>query len=345
MAQIQQKLRQAWHEQRGSNVAEAAAVALLSALLISVLLVSSRDLVPPVQHAFGCVIGVLGGGGACATSGSSSGGSSGHAAGDKPWWEKLWEGIGKGWDWLFKHVLSPVGDFFKNVWNWLTEEHTWTWWKDFLDNLSKQGWLGFIASGILGFAMDLLFGIGSDGKFRWGMVIFATATTILSIFGVGLLAKIPIIGRLFEAGGLLAKAFTWFKELPWVDKFLTSKFGAWLTKLGSQGIADLLQGKWGQVLVNLGKALGKIPVIGPILKAIEDNKIVKTLGNYVWRLLTHNYPAIVGDVIKTILKDVLQPKADTPLEKAIQIAKRLFVWKGLRDIIKWVLKPKFPFPW
>lgn len=334
-----------WHDQCGSQGLQAAAAALAAALII-VALFGSVDVVgPAVERAYNCAAAVLTGGGGCANAGTPPAGSPpATSPQEKPWWERAWDGIRGGWDWFTDNVLKPAGDWLKGAWDWLWEEHEWTWWKDTLAWLKDQGPLGFLAAGILGFAADLLFGIGMDGKFRWGMVIFATATTILSFFGVGLLAKIPVIGKLFVGGGAAARLLGWIGKLPFVQRLVRSRFGQWIIKLGTEGIADLLQGKIGTWLIHLGRGLGRLPIIGPILLAIKDSKVIKTIGNYIWTYIVRGPVGLVGDVIKTIVKDILAPKPGTPLEKIVTIFKRLFIWKGLRDIIKWLLRPTLPFP-
>jgi hypothetical protein len=329
--------------QSGSQGLGAAGAALAAALIIAALLGGADVVAPAVDRAFSCAAVVLGGGGAgCASGGAPSGGES-DAGDGRSWWDRFWDGVKDGWNWFFENVLAPVGNFFKDAWEWLSKEREWTWWRDALNWLKEQGPLGIFAAGLLGFLGDLLFGIGADGKFRWGLVAFATITTILSFFGVGLLAKIPVIGKLFAGGGALARFGAWIKGLPWVQKLINSAFGKWIAKLNANGIADLLQGKFGTWLVNLGRALGKVPILGPILLAIKDSKLIKTLGNYVWTYLKRGPAGLVGDVIGTIIKDILNPKPGSRTEKFVKIFTRLGIWSGVRNIIKWLLNPTFPF--
>ncbi len=339
----------AWHSDSGSSVVQAAAIALLAAALIAALSIGAVNLGPAVDRAFDCLVAVLSGGDAgCAGGGAAAGngGDAGQPAAegeDKPWWEDAWGGITDGWNWFSDNVLQPIGDAASSVWDWLWQEHEATWWKDFLGWLKDKGPLGLVVAGILGFAADLLFGLGMDGKFSWGMVIFATATTILSFFGVGLLAKIPVLGKLFAGGGALSRLGSWLLSRPLVQRLINSRFGQWAIRFGTEGLNDLLHGRFGTILTNLGHLLGRVPIIGPLLLKLKDSKIVKTAGNYLWTLLNRGPIGLVGDVIKTIIKDILRPAPGTPLEKIVEISKRLFIWKALRDIIKWLQNPWLPF--
>lgn len=66
-----------WRDERGSNVAQAAAVAILAAVLIGVIVVAGRDLTPRVQQAMSCLVGAIGGGGgSCAGAPSTTDASS-----------------------------------------------------------------------------------------------------------------------------------------------------------------------------------------------------------------------------------------------------------------------------
>lgn len=58
-------LRRVWRDQQGSNVAQAAAVALAAALLIATIIASSQTLRPAVEHGFQCLAGAISGGGGC----------------------------------------------------------------------------------------------------------------------------------------------------------------------------------------------------------------------------------------------------------------------------------------
>lgn len=64
--------RTAWRNDRGSNVAQAAAVAIMAAALIGVLLLGARDLTPRVEGAFRCLVGSLGGGGGDCSAGAAT---------------------------------------------------------------------------------------------------------------------------------------------------------------------------------------------------------------------------------------------------------------------------------
>lgn len=318
----------AWRCERGSQALQAAAVALAAAVLVAALLGSADVLGPAVERAYQCAAAVLSGGGACpAASGPSAGGQ--EAGGDRPWWQRLWDGITGAWDWLVGNVLAPIGNFLAGAWDWLVREREWAWLRDMFDRLRGLGWLGNILAEGLGFLMDLLVGIGADGKFSIGGVLFSLGTTILSFFGVGLLAKIPVLGKLFKGGGLLARLW---------GKFAGTGFGKWLIRFGTEGIADVLQGKWGTILQELGERIPwltrKLPWLAPLLRKINptDIRILKTVGNYLWRIATEGPIGLVKDVIKTVAKDVIKNP----------VMRELFKWKGLRDIIEWLQAPK---PW
>lgn len=331
------------YDECGSTVAQAAAVALLAVALIAALSLGAGTLGPAAQQAFDCLVAALGGGATCAGDGNAPVQPVTPAAEDKPWWEDAWDGIRDGWSWFSDNVLRPIGDAAKSVWDWLWQEREAAWWKSFLDWLKDRGPVGWVVAGILGFAADLLFGLGMDGKFRWGMVIFATVTTILSFFGVGLLAKIPVLGKLFAGGGALSRLGGWLLSRPFVQRLAASRFGQWLIKFGTEGLSDLLNGKFGTILTNLGHAIGRIPILGPLLLKLKGSKIAKTIGNYIWTLVRRGPIGLVGDVIKTIIKDILAPVPGSPLERLVQVSKLLFIWKAVRDIIKWLQNPSLPF--
>lgn len=319
--------RRSWRDERGSQGLEAAGAALAAALLVIALLAGANTLGPAVKRAYECAAASLTGGAGCATSGQPSAPGGGISSSDKPWWEKLWDGIKDGWSWFSQHVLSPVGDFFKGLWDGLWQEREWTWLKEQFDKLRDLGWFGNILAEVLGFGLDLLVGIDANGKFSIGGVIFALGTTILSFFGVGLLGKIPVLGKLFKGGGVLSRLWA---------KFAGTKFGAWLTRFGTEGVNDLLKGRWGTIVYEGFDLLKrKLPWLAPLLGRIPgtDIKVLKTLGNYAWRLWKDGPLGLVQDVVKTITKDVL----------GNPIFKRLYKWKALRDIVEWLQNPTPPW--
>jgi Flp pilus assembly pilin Flp len=70
-----QMRRRFWREQRGSNVAQAAAVALVAATLIAAVLTMARGgLAPAVDRAFTCLASAITGGGGCGIGTAPSGG-------------------------------------------------------------------------------------------------------------------------------------------------------------------------------------------------------------------------------------------------------------------------------
>lgn len=81
-----------WRDEQGSNVAQAAAVALLAAALITAVLLASRDLTPRVENSLRCLASAIsGGGGDCGLGGGNTastptsdgtGGSSDSSDGD-----------------------------------------------------------------------------------------------------------------------------------------------------------------------------------------------------------------------------------------------------------------------
>jgi hypothetical protein len=59
------RVKSLWREQQGSNVAQAAAVALAAALLITALVMGSQNLGPAVGRAVSCLAAAISGGGGC----------------------------------------------------------------------------------------------------------------------------------------------------------------------------------------------------------------------------------------------------------------------------------------
>ncbi|MBV9787003.1 MAG: pre-toxin TG domain-containing protein, partial [Chloroflexi bacterium] len=92
-------LRRMWRDQQGSNVAQAAAVALAAALLIATIIAGSQTLRPAVEHSMQCLASAISGGGGCSpgaaqaqgsddvipTSGSDSGGEADSGGGIGGW--------------------------------------------------------------------------------------------------------------------------------------------------------------------------------------------------------------------------------------------------------------------
>lgn len=330
------------HDQRGSNVVQAAAVALFAAVLIAAMLGGARQLAPAVQQSFECLVQVLAGGGAtCSGSGDGAPGAPADTpgAGDaKPWYERLWDGIGDAAGWLWDEVLTPVGEWLKDAWSWLWQEHEWGWWKDALQWL-RDRWWGYPIAAVLGFLGDFLFGIGSDGKFSWGGVVLSTLLTIAAFFTAGL-TKIPAIARILAKGG---KLLSWIQATR-VWKWLAgTSLGRWLGKLGPGGFADVfLEGKLGNVLREL------LPLLErrfPWLKRVLDTTIlgkrlrdlVEPVGNYVWRLIKDGPFGLAKDIAGKLFKRF----APSFVKEALERLSKLKEWQGIWD---WLREPKLPWP-
>lgn len=317
--QLKHLLQHFWRNQRGSQGLEAAGAALAAALIIAALLGSMDVVVPAIERAYDCAAAALSGGGDCASGGGTPGEGTpgGNTGEDRPWWQRAWDAVKDGWNWFSDNVLKPVGDALGAAWEWLTKERTWTWWKDALDWLADKGVVGQVLAEILGFASDLLIGVDRQGRFSIGGVAFSIVTTIASFFGVGLLAKIPLLGKLFKGGGALSNLW---------GKFAGTKFGKWITTRGPEIISDFLQGKWGTIGEELARRFPQLAKIVNFTIPGTSIAVFKTLGNYTWRLIQSGPIGLVQDVAKTLLKDVAQHP----------VARRLFIWKGVRDILDWI---------
>jgi hypothetical protein len=240
--------------------------------------------------------------------------------------------------------LSPIGDGLSTAWDWLWQDRQWTWWKDALDWLAGTGWLGNAAAEVIGVLGDLLIGLDRDGNFSWGWVGISAITTVLSVFGVGLLGKIPVLGKLFKGGGIFARFGRWFTG---------TRFGAWLTTTSrgaSELIADFIQGKFGTIFRTIAdsawfKALGGAKIVD-LLRRFANWKplagipwlakidVPKTIGNYIWRLVTEGPGGLVQDIVKTLLKDVLARGILNGQGKLAEIILRIYQGKGFRDIFE-----------
>lgn len=89
-----------WHDEDGSNVAQAAAVALFAAALLGVLVtLVSPSLGQQVRHAFGCLAAALAGGAACPVDGGAAAGGAGEPSVLIPW-------------------LTTIGAIWHDIQNW-----------------------------------------------------------------------------------------------------------------------------------------------------------------------------------------------------------------------------------
>lgn len=325
--------RQIWRDQRGSSVAQSAAVALLAAALIAVLLGSAQYLGPAAEDAFECVVSALGGGGSCAP---GAGGVPG--VGGSSWWDGLWDAISGAWDWLWDNVLAPIGDAIKTAWDWLWQERTAQWWADFLNWLRDKGPLGWLGAAALGFLADFLFGLGSDGKFSWGGVILSTLLTVAAFFTGGL-TKIPAVARfLGKAGQLLA----WIKGTRVFQWLAGTKFGQWLAKIGVGGIGDLLDGKFGTVIKEVLLGIeNRFPAVKKLLDTVifgtPIRKLIEPVGNYIWRLVKDGPFGLAKDVIGKLITKFAPSWVK-------EVFERLGGWKEWQGVWDWIRDPKLPWP-
>jgi len=172
---------------------------------------------------------------------------------------------------LYPHVTPPTvpvisipqlvgSEQASSWWDWLWQERTWTWYAELMEKWRNSGWFGWLTATIFGFLVDLVAGISSDGTFSWGWVILSLISTVASIFGVGLLAKIPGLAKYLKL------------IIPWLDDLermipglakLTVWFddpGKWIWK-NDDRIKEILQGKWGtwakEVLTSLAPYIKK----------------------------------------------------------------------------------------
>lgn len=309
-------LQPLWRDERGSNTAQAAAVAIAAMLLITALFNGFSALGPAARQSFDCLAAAISGGGAC---GLGAGTAPGSGAEDKPWWEDL-------------------GDFLGDAWDWLWSEHEATWWKDFLGWLRDKGPLGYGAAAVLGFLADFLFGVGTDGKFTWGGVIVSTLLTVAAFFSGGL-TKIPAIARMLGKGSQLLKWLQGTRIFKWLAG---TGLGKWLTKVGPGGLKDLLDGKFGTVLKELLPRLeGRFPWIKRMLDAtfmgVSLRKILEPAGNYIYTLLKDGPFGLAKDIAGKLIKRF----APSAIKEALE---RLGPMREWFDLFDWLRKPKWPWP-
>jgi hypothetical protein len=188
--------------------------------------------------------------------------------------------------------------------------------------------VGWLTATIFDFLVDLVAGISSDGTFSWGWVILSLISTIASIFGVGLLAKIPGLAKYLKL------------IIPWLDDLermipglakLTVWFddpGKWIWK-NDDRIKEILQGKWGtwakevltKVIPRIKQWLPKWLQDLPAKKGFIE--WVKHLLNLAWDTVTKGLAGTVEFILKRLIKDT-----PLPLEKLRQ----LLTLDSLRDI-------------
>ncbi|HEY0735838.1 MAG TPA: hypothetical protein VGD69_13080 [Herpetosiphonaceae bacterium] len=328
-------LQPIWRDERGSNTAQAAAVAIAAMLLITALFNGFSALGPAAQKSFDCLAAAISGGGAC---GLGAGTAPGSGEEDKPWWQDLGDLLGDAWDWLSDNVFSPIGNFLGDAWDWLWSEHEATWWKDFLGWLRDKGPLGYGAAAVLGFLADFLFGVGTDGKFTWGGVIVSTLLTVAAFFSGGL-TKIPAIARMLGKGSQLLKWLQGTRIFKWLAG---TGLGKWLTKVGPGGLKDLLDGKFGTVLKELLPRLeGRFPWIKRMLDAtfmgVSLRKILEPAGNYLYTLLKDGPFGLAKDIAGKLIKRF----APSAIKEAFE---RLGPMREWFDLFDWLRKPKWPWP-
>lgn len=99
-----------WRDERGSSVAQAAAVAMVAALVIAALLSGASGLTPAVDRAFTCLVSLIGGGGGGGCSSGAAPASTQQATTPPQQEEK--KDDDKGWGW---NVVSIGLDFIPGV--------------------------------------------------------------------------------------------------------------------------------------------------------------------------------------------------------------------------------------
>jgi hypothetical protein len=149
---------------------------------------------------------------------------------------------------LFKRIGKGISWGQINAWLW--KKRQWPWYRDFMASLRRRGWLGQVTVGALGFFVDLLTSVDSEGNFQWGWVGFAMLTNILAVFGPGLIAKAGNLLKFLRLGRIAV----WFKNLGFIRWLGGTRFMRGLNWLLSpvvrilkdpQRLSSLLKGKWG----------------------------------------------------------------------------------------------------
>ncbi|NOK58533.1 MAG: hypothetical protein GFH27_549279n339 [Chloroflexi bacterium AL-W] len=132
--------------------------------------------------------------------------------------------------------------------DWLWAEHQWTWYGNLLESWRQSGWLGQGVAGVVGFVVDLLTGMDSEGNYQWGWVGFSWIMNILSVVGVGLLGKLANLGKAAKIGRILAwarnlRVVRWLGGTRFVRWLANSALARWLRD--PERLNALLQLKWG----------------------------------------------------------------------------------------------------
>lgn len=231
-------------------------------------------------------------------------------------------------------------------WDWLWQEREWTWYRDLMEKWSNSGWLGWLSATIFGFLLDLVAGISANGEFRWGWLILSLISTLASIFGVGLLGKIPGLAKYllnfikFIGGARVAKfiddLIRWGTKLidyltkaRWLEKLKLEKWFKWVWD-NADRMKELILGKWGTWAKELTRLLPHIKQWLP--KWLQDllaNKTIiefaKHLFNLAWDTATKGLTGTVEFILKRLIKD-------SPLKEKLEALSRLITLDSLRDI-------------
>ncbi|MEM8531930.1 MAG: peptidoglycan-binding protein [Chloroflexota bacterium] len=170
--------------------------------------------------------------------------------------------------------------------DWLWAEREWAWYGNLLESWRQSGWLGQGAAGVVGFVVDLLSGIDSEGNFQWGWFGFSWVMNILSVVGVGLLGKLGNLAKALKLGRIA----TWFRNLRVVRWLGGTRFARWLANSAlvrwfrdPERLNALLQFKWGTWWDEFARAftslkprllqwLGRLrntPILGPLITRLE----------------------------------------------------------------------------
>jgi hypothetical protein len=65
-------------------------------------------------------------------------------------------------------------------------------------------------------------------------------------------------------------------------------------------------------------------------------KVLKTLGDTLWEFATKGIGGTTGAILKWLIKDIFQPAPGNWFDKAVRLFQRLFLLRGIRDVLKWI---------
>jgi hypothetical protein len=128
----------------------------------------------------------------------------------------------------------------------------------------------------------------------------------------------------------------------WLGNF-TKPIANWLGNF-AKPIANWL-GNFAKPIANW---LSKLPLIGstiPFLKGTWKGfvkfirnplKVMKLLGDILWKFTTKGLVGTTGSILKWLIKDIFQPAPGNWFDKAVRLFQRLFLLGGIRDVLKWI---------